>query len=89
MPGIFGQCQSQYPAKFMENLPIEGCVITAGPAPIMTANTCQSMGFPSFGGFVLDSGDGKTFLVPQVEKQMKFSLADYTQMAAPENSTTP
>jgi len=32
--------------------------MTAGPAPIMSASTCQSLGFPSFGGFVLDSGDG-------------------------------
>lgn len=67
----------------MENLPIEGCVITAGPAPLMTASTCQSLSFPSFGGFVLDSGDGQTFRVPQVENQMKFSLSDFTQMTAP------
>ena len=49
-PGMFGQCQSQYTAKFMENLPIEGCVMTASQKPIMTAATCQSLSFPSFGG---------------------------------------
>ena len=85
---MFGQCQSQYTAKFMENLPIEGCVMTASQKPIMTAATCQSLSFPSFGGLVIDSGDGVNFLVPTVENQMKFSLTDFTQMTAP-NSTIP
>jgi len=85
---MFGQCQSQYSAKFMENLPIEGCVITTSKNPIMTEATCQSLSFPSFGGLVVDSGDGVNFLVPRVENQMKFSLADYTEMSAP-NSTIP
>jgi len=87
-PGMFGQCQSQYTAKFMENLPIEGCVMTTSQKPIMTAATCQSLSFPSFGGLVIDSGDGVNFLVPIVENQMKFSLTDFTQMTAP-NSTIP
>jgi len=52
----------------MENMPIDGCVVTAGQMPLMTQSTCQSLSFPSFGGLVVDSGDGVTFLVPVVEQ---------------------
>jgi hypothetical protein len=72
----------------MENLPNEGCVMTSGSKPFMTSETCQKLSFPSFGGVVINSGDGVNFLVPVVERQMKFSLADFTQMV-PNNSTTP
>ncbi len=52
--------------------------MTSGQKPLMTTETCQSLSFPSFGGLVIDSGDGLNFLVPKVERQMKFSLADFT-----------
>ena len=64
----------------MENLPLEGCVMTTGQKPLMTAATCQNLSFPTFGGLVIDSGDGVNFLVPKVERQMKFSLTDFTQI---------
>lgn len=48
----------------MENLPNEGCVMTSGSKPLMTSETCQKLSFPSFGGVVIDSGDGVNFLVP-------------------------
>lgn len=54
----------------------------------MNASVCQSLSFPSFGGLVIDSGDGANFIVPTVEKVIKFSLTDFTELTAP-NSTTP
>lgn len=56
-PGLFGQCQTDYPAKFMENLPIDSCVMTAGPAPKMNDKTCQSLSFASLGSLIVGAGD--------------------------------
>jgi len=41
----------------MENLPIDSCLMTAGPAPKMDDKTCQSLSFESLGNLIVGAGD--------------------------------
>lgn len=41
----------------MENLPIDSCLMTVGPAPKMNDKTCQSLSFASLGSLIVGAGD--------------------------------
>lgn len=64
----------------MENLPIDSCVMTAGPAPKMNDKTCQSLSFASLGSLIVGAGDSSNIIVPTAGKQMKFSLTDFKEI---------
>lgn len=53
--GIFGHCEFQTPALFMQNTPEETCVIAYKP---IKQETCREMDFKNIANLKLQKGDG-------------------------------
>ena len=71
--GFFGHCSNEYPIKFMENLPIQACVL---PAAVSKIDTCEKLGGTHLFNYKIQSGNGE-IITPKINKQMKFDLQTF------------